>query len=967
METKVVYNELKNVNSSDVYNQLPEYTRIAKYAQYNSSAKRRETWPEQVERVFKMHKVKFAEYLEDEKFMEQFNFAKQMMVEKKVLGSQRALQFGGPSVLNKNTRIYNCAATYINRVEVFSQIMFTLMAGAGVGFSVQTHHISQLPCIKSPSSDKMTYVIPDSIEGWSDSIGVLLSSYFVSDSTFPEYSGKTVVFDFSLIRPKGSAISHVTGKAPGPDGLRESLEKIRSLLDFTVSFSDRLRPIDAYDIIMHLSDAVLSGGVRRSATLCMFSVDDTEMMNAKTGDWFIKNPQRGRSNNSAVLLRNSTSEEKYMSIIESVKQFGEPGFIWTDDTECLYNPCLTKDTWVMTKTGPRQIEDLIKTPFTAIVNGEEYNCNTGFVCTGSRPVYRIETSEGFEVCATSNHKFLTTNGWKTVESLRDGDSIIMNKHLDYNWEGETAVGYDFENFNNNIEYSSSNFYRKFLGDLFREDDNLFLEDITSLKFIQRMLLRIGQYSFISGNRLILNNNADFVGTVSAKVNIGLRDVYDCTVEDIHAFDANGFYSHNCVEIGLYSYNEKMQSGMSFCNLSEINMKTVVSKDDFFERCRAASILGTLQAAYTDFGYLGKVTQEIVEKEALIGVSMTGMMECPEISFDPETLQHGAQIVKDTNKLIASMIHINQAARTTCVKPAGTSSCILGTSSGIHPSHSRRYFRRVQANQLEEHLRFFKSINPSSVTRSVWTKTDDSITFLCKTNKNAIVKSDLTAVEFLDKVKLVQQNWVMPGKNDHLCVQGYLNHNVSNTVTVGQNEWTDTAKFIYANRAYFSGISLLSSSGDLTYQQAPFQEVLTHEEIAKKYGAGSLFASGLIVHAHNAFDGNLYSACDCLLGFGEKLDTPKFDIQSSESFSSANKLFLKIQWVAQARKFAHRHFNDDLVKMTECLKLVDAWKNWCDLKRTYNNVDWSKFYEEKDNTNPTQYVACSGNSCEVITF
>lgn len=767
LENKQYYSGLDEIDSKNVYNQLPEYTRIARYAQYNTKEKRRETWVEQIERVFKMHKVKFSSLLDNDEFMEVFQFAKNSVLQKKVLGSQRALQFGGPAILSKNTRIYNCAATYIDRPRVFQEIMFTLLCGVGIGFSVQKHHVEKLPPIQTPDEeDCVDFVVPDSIEGWSEAVGILLSSYFSNGnpSDYEKYNKKNVKFDFSLIRPKGSPISYMGGKAPGPDGLQSSLEKVRKILNSSVNGKKQynLSPIQCYDIIMHISDAVLSGGIRRSATLCLFSLDDEEMIAAKTGDWYIKNPQRARSNNSALLRRDQIPEEKYMKLIESVKQFGEPGLIFSDSTETLYNPC--------------------------------------------------------------------------------------------------------------------------------------------------------------------------------------------------------------VEISLYAYDKNGISGIQFCNLSEINMGSVETEKDFLERCRAASIMGTFQAAYTDFGYLGKVTQDIVEREALIGVSMTGMMDSPSIAFDPKILEKGARIVRETNALVSKLLGIKQAARTTCVKPAGSTSCILGTSSGIHPCHSTRYFRRVQSNTTEEPLKFFKKYNNQAVKKSVWSAggTDDVVTFLCKSKKGALTKNDVSAVGLLEKVKLVQRYWVTEGRNTELCVEPWLNHNVSNTITIKSDEWDDAAKFIYSNRQYFAGISMLGETGDMTYQQAPFQAVYTHDEITSTYGAGSVFASGLVVHAHLAFNDNLYDACSCLLGYGEKIEMPVFE-DSSISFVHSDQTYKKIRWVAQAKKFANRHFGGDILKMTHCLKAVDAWKTWCDLKRTYKSVPWEEFLEENDNTKQKDYVACSGNSCEIISF
>jgi intein/homing endonuclease len=1653
------YLNLEEVKSDQVYKQLPEFTRISRYAQYNKQKKRRETWEEQVDRVFKMHKVKFAKYLENKTFIEMFNYAKEMMLKKKILGSQRALQFGGPAIINKNTRIFNCCATYVDRTRVFQEIMFSLLCGVGVGFSVQIHHIKKLPGITKPGEGTKKYVIPDSIEGWSDAIGILLSSYFVTGE-FSEYRGQNVSFNFSEIRPKGSTISHMGGKAPGPDGLKNSLTKIKQILDICCSKSKYLKPIDAYDIIMHLSDAVLSGGIRRciskgslvstllgsykpiekikvgdvvstnngwkpvtktfiqgtqktikiihsegslictlnhrvailtdihgnfkwkeagklkknekllyiepdlidtgenklplfplfaestcrfceewkdiiipeldekiawllgnicgngyifltgsvhiavepnnitqvvfvqeqlqrfgvntgitappekdkctkiyvnskqlatylhswlkqpktsmnipecilngtrnikfayiqglmdsnecikgrssllvvsiypnylkqiqnllyslgvvsrfkeywnppsntfrvsfhhsdhtldpkesyslsillncdrdkfnkgcsfgwkkfpmtcvgkeyrygnsipmkmfnelkerpkqiarnskrisidtwklyennkyipinvesieeykevetydievegnhnfmcegilvhnSATLALFSLEDDEMMNAKTGDWYITNPQRGRSNNSVLLLRNKVEKKSYQKLIEKVKQFGEPGIIFADDTETLFNPCVPDDTWVLTSKGLKQVKDLINKPFKAIVDDKEYNCKTGFIKTGeNKQVFQIVTLEGYKVKATNNHKFMTNNNvWVELKNLRIGDKLRMHKHngkniyntingnttitniikdkicdvfdcevdiihaFNANWfyvhncvevalygydehgnsgiemcvSGDTTlltkfgkhkiidvIGKDIEIWNgekwslvkpvntgtnqelyqvlfsdgsylnctfnhkfkvkhkfmnkyievttlelisiissskynwnipkSNIKYNNYGFVEKYayeygfvLGDIYHtpstecplinvdlfkklplnciinknnlasretqrskgaypkesvsegaypkesvsegaypkesvseggesnyklvQFDQLNNDFIYKLKYdiglpteifswdknsitefiagwidsggskdnggcriygienkirdLQLLLTKIGVYSSVNLKTNWYSLIPDCTTLKSYKLSfdqkiVCMTDKYQ-VIKNIKKL--NGYHDTYCLEekekhMCLFNNVMTMQ-----CNLSEINMGDVKNEKEFYESCRAASILGTFQAAYTNMGYLGKVTQNIVEKEALLGVSMTGMMDTPIISFNPEFLKKGAEIVKETNKILAKIIEINQSARTTCVKPAGSTSCILGTSSGIHPCHSERYLRRVQCNKLEGPLAFFKKYNPQAVTESVWSsnKTDDVITFLCKSKQGALTRTDVSAIDLLEKVKLVQKYWVTEGRNIELCVKPWLNHNVSNTITIKPTEWDNVINFIYENRKYFAGISMLAESGDLTYPQAPFQSVYTHEEIAKTYGAGSLLSSGLIVHGLQAFNGNLYDACSCVLNYGEKLNMPVFDINDiSHSFVDSDKIYAKIRWVAQAKKFASRHFNNDLEKMTHCLKCVDSWKTWCDLKRTYTQVPWNQFFEESDNTKPTDYVACSGDSCTLISF
>jgi ribonucleoside-diphosphate reductase alpha chain len=604
------------------------------------------------------------------------------------------------------------------------------------------------------------------------------------------------------------------GKAPGPDPLRKALENIRTVIEsrikavressiidetdvdlpptkrdrkqseeFTeqkesleptnrkhklsdepiqqkkrhVDVSIRLRPIDAFDIITHSSDAVIAGGVRRSALITLFSLHDSEMMAAKTGDWYIKNPQRGRSNNSVMLLRDQVSKEEFLKIIDHTKQFGEPGFIWTDDLETLYNPC--------------------------------------------------------------------------------------------------------------------------------------------------------------------------------------------------------------GEIKLYGHDKVGNSGCEFCNLTEINMKEVKAKNDFYDACEVAAALGTFQAAYTAFPYLGDVTESIVRDESLIGVSMTGMMDCPKIAFDPKVQRHGAKLVVGTNKVVAKLLGINTAARCTTVKPAGSTSCILGSASGIHPHHAKRYFRRVQANKSEKPLQYYKRLNPASVEESKWSAnvTDDAITFLCEAPEGALTRDSISNMDMLNYVLLTQQNWIQYGSTRN------GRHNVSNTITVKADEWDLVARFIHDNRYDFAGISLLSASGDRDYVQAPFQSVYKADELIKMYGNGAMLASGLIVHATNAFDGNLYRACDTFLGIGEQLEPiSAIDVDHiPESIDKVKKIFDKITWVQRASKFAKRYFGGDKHKTMICLKDIDAFKTWCDIERSLVAVDWEQLEEYEDNTNPSADAACAGGVCSLV--
>ncbi len=728
---------------------LMNYSFVSKYARWIPEKKRRETWDEAVSRVKEMMLNKYFDIPE---VHDDIEWAYEMMRKKRVLGSQRALQFGGKPIFKHNARIYNCITSFCDRLRFFQECMYLLLCGCGTGFSVQKHHIKKLPPLVRNKNGTKKYVIPDTIEGWSDALGVLVSSYFDQSDLFPEYTGKNVNFDYSEIRPAGAYLNSSGGKAPGPEPLKNALASIRKILDKALKeleFCDKsirnLTPIQAYDIVMHSADAVISGGVRRSATICLFSADDEEMAKAKTGSWFVENPQRGRSNNSALLLRDKTTAEQFSKLMKSVQEFGEPGFVWSDSTELIVNPC--------------------------------------------------------------------------------------------------------------------------------------------------------------------------------------------------------------VEIGMWPVDETTgRSGWQACNLSTINCAKIKTEQDFLEACKAASIIGTLQAGFSSFPYLGETSENIVEREALLGVSMTGIMERYEICLSPPTQKKGAKIVKDENKRISKIIGINQAARTTCIKPEGTSSCVLGTSSGIHPHHAKRYIRRVQANKLEPIYNYFSEINPRACEESVWSNndSDDVVSFCVEVPAGAKTKNQVGAIDLLSHVKSTQQNWVISGTNKSLCTQPWLVHNVSNTINVKPEEWVDVEKFIYKNRKFFCGISLLPITGDKDYPQAPFTAIYLPSEQVRHYGDASLFVSGLIEVALNLWEDNLWSACDSLLGVGAKI-----------------KGNGKKEWSDRCKKFAERYFDGDLRKLTYCMKDVYNWKEWVDLSREYKDVDFTQVIEEQNNVKPEQEWACAGGSCELV--
>ena len=350
-------------------------------------------------------------------------------------------------------------------------------------------------------------------------------------------------------------------------------------------------------------------------------------------------------------------------------------------------------------------------------------------------------------------------------------------------------------------------------------------------------------------------NVTNICTVVAVESDATEPVYDCTVPGPHAFDANGMYVHNCVEIGLnpvidwqlseaetanlyrYGYRGELPnlarlSGFQFCNLSTINAAAVKSIAEFFRACIHAAVIGTLQAAYTVTPYLSAVTRVINEHDALLGVSICGFMSNPELFFEPVMLKQGAHLCRVVNRIVAGMLSISPAARITCVKPEGTSSLLLGCASGIHPDHARRYFRRVRASRDESVFQALKAVNPQMTEVAASRgETDDIITFPVEAPENAILRKDISGVAFLELVKLVQQSWVRAGA-DPANRNPDVSHNVSNTTTVKAADWDAVEAYIWENRACFTGIALLQDFGDKGYVQAPREEVVTEADIAK---------------------------------------------------------------------------------------------------------------------------------------
>ena len=572
-------------------NILSDITVHMKYAKYKPGLDRRETWEELVDRNKAMHIKKYPS-LKDE-IESNYKF----VYDKKVLPSMRSLQFGGRPIEISPNRLYNCSFLPIDHIDSFSEIMFLLLSGCGVGYSVQKHNVKQLPDIVKPHINRTRrFVIGDSIEGWADAVKVLIKSYMGNKKA------SRVEFDYSDIRPKGATLVTSGGKAPGPQPLKECIIKVSGVLD-SCDDGGKITSLQAHDIVCYVADAVLAGGIRRAALISLFSADDEEMISCKSGSWWEKNPQRGRSNNSAVLMRHKITKEFFLDL------------------------------------------------------------------------------------------------WKRVELSGSGEPGIY--------------------FNNDKSWGTN----------------------------------------------------------------------------------------PCCEIALRPFQ--------FCNLCEVNVSDIESQEDYNNRVRAAAFIGTIQAGYTNFHYLREIWQETTERDALIGISMTGIGSAAVLKMD---MKAGADVVKRENARVAKLIGINKSARCTTVKPAGTTSLVLGTSSGIHAWHNDYYVRRLRVGKNEAIYSYLSIHHPEILEDDYFRPHDTAIISIPqKAPEGSIIRTE-SAMDLLERIKKVATEWVRGGHR-----KGSNTHNVSATVSLKDDEWDSVGEWMWTNRDKYNGLSVLPYDGG-TYIQAPFEDI-----------------------------------------------------------------------------------------------------------------------------------------------
>lgn len=851
----------------------------------------------------------------------------------------------------------NCSSTYVDRVRVFEEIMYLLLCGAGTGYSVQHIHTDRLPVPKGfdHSQPNELFTIPDSIEGWAEAVGKLMTAYY---DGLPD-----IDFDYSMIRPKGAFIRGGFS-APGPEPLKEAIEKIHSIVEKIKG--RKLRPFELHYIICVLANSVVTGGVRRSAMISIFDADDVEMASCKTGAWITTMPELCRSNNSAAILPD-TSKEIFDKIYEFTKKYGEPGFVFIDSTNFVYNPCFTGETLVAVADGRNavSIKELAENVKEFPVYSGKWVDKAGrnskrwkpeikkaiAFKTGDKEVVEVTLSDGTKFKCTPNHKL----------ALTDGTYLEACK----------CVGKELQPF-----FTIKEKYRTICS--------------RSREYIkpEKELIEISV-------------------RVESVVACGVEPVYDLTVEDNHNFyiitkgdenyeNCTGVLVHNCGEVGMFPQikdeNGEIHSGWGFCNLAEINGGKIHTPEELYEAAEAAAIICTLQAGYTRFKVLERWSQKIAERDALIGVGITGLCENPEVLFDPEVQRRAAQIVVETNKKIAKMINISPAARCTVIKPSGNSSQLLGTLSGITPGHSRHYIRHIQASDTEQAIQEWERVNPECVETSVWAPDREKvIAFPVTLPEGALLKQNLSAIDFLKLVLLTKENWIEFGTNfDHPSTKENptLRMNVSNTCTVRPDEWEDVREYLWEHRDKFGGISLLSSFGDLDYPQAPYTEVLDENQLSQRYGAGAILSSGLVVDAADVFK-DVWEACNAAMGNAPNLlqltdkEISHFITSNIKNgrflvdidgicFSDVNcvidhlkrKVERRQDWVRRFNSFADKYMFGDRQQTAYCLKHVNAYHKWqhiCRMRKVnYDNIVWRSPVKEAGSDIG---AACMGGKCE----
>lgn len=710
---------------------LSDLVTFNKYARFIPEINRRETWEEICQRNAAMHIRKYPQLREEIK-----QVYKDFVIPKKVLPSMRSMQFAGAPIEISNVRIFNCSYNPIDHPFAFAEIIHLLLSGVGVGFSVRKKHVDNLPVIKGPTQKNRRFLISDSIEGWADAVKVLIKAYTAGKSD--------PVFDFRDIRPKGAMLVTAGGKAPGPDPLRICLDQLRSILNSSIG--RKLTPIECYDMCCHISDAVLAGGIRR----CCFE-------------------------ESQVVLEDGSTKKLFEVTPGDIIEDGLGGTV----------------------------------KVTAVFDN------------GIQPVQKVHLEDGTFFECTSNHYWYVYNHdtdqveWVRADQLTNGNFSMIDRtsadtsHIRIvnveNTQEEKHV-YD-------IEVDSEKHAFKIISPNgaigishnsaciagFDPDD----EEMLSCK--------TGAWWELNPQRGRTNNSVVLHRNTTTKEDffrIWERVQYSGAGEPgFYWTNSEDGFTNPCVETFLEPH--------TFCNLTEISANGIDTQEEFNNRAKAGAFLGTLQAGYTDFHYLRSQWKENTERDALIGVGITGIANENFLMLDDDL---AARIVVEENERVANLIGINKAARCTVVKPSGTASCVVGTSSGIHAWHHDYYIRRVRVGKNEELYQYLMKTNPDLIEDCVFKPHIEAVVSLPQKAPDGAILRTESALDLLERVKRFNQNWVHRGHRT-----GDNHHNVSCTISIKDDEWDIVGEWMWENRKYYTGIAVLPYSNH-TYKQAPFENI-----------------------------------------------------------------------------------------------------------------------------------------------
>lgn len=895
---------------------------LDKYARWIDRDGRRETWRECCDRVIGFFRSRPALSVVPP---DTWDVLREEMFCLRASPAMRVVQMAGPALERCNSGAFNCTAVAVDALEAFDEALYLLMQGCGVGFSVESDFVDELPRIKKQSGKPAeTFVIPDSTEGWCAAYRAGMLAWF---------NGRDVRYAYDMIRPEGSVLKTKGGRASGHLPLKRLLDHARAVV--LSRQGKKLRPIDAHDIMCLTGDIVAVGGVRRAAMLSLSDLDDAEMRDAKSGAWWERAKWRSKANNSAA-YDEPPSEGEFMAEWHALMKSGsgERGVFnrhgalrqipkRRKKARFLLNPCSPGFATVLTQDGIRTFDDI--GVGSVIWSGKRWTKVVAKVATGVKPVFRYETTAGTFV-GTANHRVFSrgerceagsateidicvgpekvgledhdeqavVDGWVLGDGSRRrevhlylgaDDGVFHEQLADFvvryrpginaqAWEVRTTITSEElpRTFDRTVpdrfRYGTVQIVRSFLRGLYAANGSvcggrvtLKSTSLVLIRQVREMLSSIGIASYYTTNQAatVKWRNGEYTGKVSYDLNIttdrdrfrrqigfchahkaaaldeacaaraqrrkptydvvsveplGDMPVYDITVEaEEHSYWTGGLLVSNCGEILL-------RSGQ-MCNLSIAVARPDDTDKTLLAKVRTAAIFGTLQATLTDFKYLRPIWKQNCDEERLLGVDITGSLDCPLLRpSNPDRrdlLRRLCDEAVRTNEEWADRLGIPHSAAVTCVKPSGNSAQFFGCSSGLHPRWSRHQIRRMTVQRDTPLDRFLRSEGVPFVL-SPYNDREVLFEFLPEpAPEGTPVRDDMSA---LDQFR----NWLD-------WKECYTEHNPSASLYVKEGEWMRLGAEVFANFSRVGGLSFFPHDGG-TYAAAPNEE-LTEEKYLER--------------------------------------------------------------------------------------------------------------------------------------